>query len=353
MAGKSRTKIEYKASVNAEAKENSPSEELIILDGEQKKEKALPPSEMQWSVHDAGTVFSPCNETRSSVPPGVYKLEYSNQLGIYMRKNNQVLSDKLLRLPIPECNEIIDDVQQFWTSETKRKFVEYNTVYKRGIIVYGPPGNGKSYMMQIIISDLVKLGGVVLALDTVSCVENFVSFAQKFRKIEPTRPLIVIMEDIDNVIDAGSGVLSALMNILDGINQIDNVVYLATTNYPEKLQERIANRPSRFDRVYLVGAPNREVREFFIVNKLHKADVDKIDMTKWLDATDGLSLSHIKELIVSTIILDKKFDDVISHFESMKKPKNSRGSSSAVGFATNKVQASTAYGNTGNTGFVR
>lgn len=318
----------------------APTEEKIATKTEESsdKEKTPPPSEMQWSVHDSGTVFSPCNETRHKVPAGVYRLGYSQSLGIYMAKNNTILSDKLLRLPIKECNEIIDDVRDFWKEDTKAKFKEYNTVYKRGIIVYGPPGNGKSYMMQIIIDDLVKQNGVIITLDTVNCVEYFVSFAQKFRKIEPTRPLVVILEDIDNVIDAGTSVLSALMNILDGVNQIDNVVYLATTNYPEKLQERISNRPSRFDRVYLVDSPNREVREYFIRHKLHQADVDSLDMNKWLEATDGLSLSHIKELIVSVVILGKQFDDVIEHFESMKRPKNGRGTINNVGFLRPKKE---------------
>lgn len=340
---------------NARRNDEAPiSEEKVYEKTEEsKKDNEQKPSEMQWSVHDAGTMFSPCNETRSKVPAGVYRLGYSQHLGTYMSKNNTILSDKLLRLPIKECNEIIDDVKNFWEETTKHKFKEYNTVYKRGIIVYGPPGNGKSYMMQIIISDLVKQNGVVITLDTVNCVELFVGFAQKFRKIEPERPLVVILEDIDNVIDAGANVLSALMNILDGVNQIDNVVYLATTNYPEKLQERISNRPSRFDRVYLVDAPNREVREYFIRHKLHQKDVDELDMEKWLDATDGLSLSHIKELIVSVVILGKTFEEVIEHFEDMKRPKNGRGAIKNVGFlrpnnegqAVEKRQAGFASGN--------
>jgi len=249
-----------------------------------------------------------------------------------MRKNNIVLSDELLHLPIPECEEIINDIDSFWDLSTKIKYDMYKSVYKRGIIVYGPPGNGKSYMIQIIVSNLVSKGGVVIALDTVDSVGFFVGFAQSFRKIEPTRPLIVILEDIDNIIDAGTSILSALMNILDGINQIDNVVYIATTNYPEKLQERISNRPSRFDRIYLIDSPNREVRQFFIENKTMKKDLQGIDMNMWLDETEGLSLSHLKELIVSVFILNKEFKEIISHFSKMKQPKNSRHSAAQVGF---------------------
>lgn len=238
----------------------------------------------------------------------------------------------LIRLPIKECHEIIDDIKKFWT--IKDKFIEYDMVYKRGIIIYGPPGCGKSYLMQILIQDLVQIGGVMITIDTTDAIGYFIGFAQKFRQIEPNRPLVVIFEDIDNILEAGHSTLSALMNILDGVNQIDNVVYLATTNYPEKLQDRIANRPSRFDRVYHIDLPNAEVRRYYLENKLDEKDLKKIDLDMWVKKSEGLSISHIKELIVSVMIFGKEFDDVIRHFESMKKPKSGRGTIQPVGFGS-------------------
>ena len=142
----------------------------------------------------------------------------------------------------------------------------------------------------------------------------------------------MVIEDIDNIVTQGHGLLSALLNVLDGVNQIDNVVYLATTNYPEKLQERISNRPSRFDRMYEIGLPNDAVRKFFIENKIDPIDLPKIDINKWVKMTDGLTLSHIKEIIVSTQIFGKKIEEVCEHFGNMKRPKSSRSANSKLGF---------------------
>jgi len=201
---------------------------------------------VQWAEYGNG-IYAPSPKVTSKVPAGVYKLSWSQSLGTHLVKQKTVLSDELLDLPIKEIREIVSDIEQFWDPVTKAKFRKYDMTYKRGIIVWGPPGNGKSMMMQLVIKNLIRRDGVILTLDTVEAVQYFIGFANTFRRVEPERPLVVVLEDIDNVIEAGSSVLSALMNILDGVNQIDNVVYMATTNYPEISQMKRTRTSRQMD----------------------------------------------------------------------------------------------------------
>lgn len=289
---------------------------------------------MQWAVNENGA-YIPTFKTSKKVPPGVYEICSSPQLGYYLVQQKVVLSDNILELPIKEPKEILADIENFW--ELKDQFRKYKMVYKRGILMHGPPGCGKSYLIQTLTNKIVEKGGIVFTLNSESKVDMFTNFCQIFRQIEPDRALLVVIEDIDNIVSQGHGLLSALLNVLDGVNQIDNVVYLATTNYPERLQERIANRPSRFDRMYEIGLPDDETREFFIKAKLHPTDLEKIDMQKWVELTDGYTLSHIKEIIVSTMIFGKPIEDVCSHFETMKRPKSSRTHNKVgVGYGSGK-----------------
>jgi hypothetical protein len=69
-----------------------------------------------------------------------------------------------------------------------------------------------------------------------------------------------------------------LLNILDGIGQMENTIYLATTNYPEKLKERILNRPSRFDRRYKIEKPDSNIRKFYFEKKLRDEDLKNINL---------------------------------------------------------------------------
>jgi AAA+ superfamily predicted ATPase len=311
-----------------ETKEEKATETTEVTN-EQAVESALGYS--QWAVQMDGC-YRPTFNTVKLTPAGVYEINQDNN-GYYIQKQKVILSDNIMRLPMEQMNEIMGDLENFWNM--KDRFKKYNMVYKRGILLHGPPGNGKSYLMQNLINSIVEKNGVVFSLNGEGAVKLFTEFAQTFRAIEKERPLVVIIEDIDNIVTAGQGLLSALLNVLDGVNQIDNVVYLATTNYPERLQDRLSNRPSRFDRVYEIPHASDAVREYYIKHKLHESDLAQIDLKKWVKETDGLSLSHIKELIVSVMILGKKFEDTIQHFGEMKKPKSSRGATKSVGFGIN------------------
>lgn len=274
----------------------------------------------QWSLAGNGT-YIPCFETAEAAPAGVYQIRASDRHGLYMKKQKIVLTDNLLELPITESQEIISDIEKFW--EMRDGFRKYKMVYKRGILMHGPPGCGKSYLIQNIISKIVARDGICFTLQDSEDVGLYLDFIYMFRDVEPDRPIVVVIEDIDNVVQQSRSVLSGLLNVLDGVNQIDNVVYIATTNYPELLQERLANRPSRFDRKYEIKYPNAKVRAFFIKNKLHPEDLAKINLKEWVTKTKGLSLSHIKELVVSTMIFNKQLDEVLVHFENMNRPSSS------------------------------
>jgi SpoVK/Ycf46/Vps4 family AAA+-type ATPase len=124
-----------------------------------------------------------------------------------------------------------------------------------------------------------------------------------------------------------------ILNLLDGIKQIDNVVYIATTNHPEKLEDRITNRPSRFDRRYEIELPNTEVRTAYIENKLSEEDLKKINIEMWVKESDGFSLAHMRELVISVITMDNSFEDTIARLKGMKvKPKIKSNIPNSIGF---------------------
>jgi SpoVK/Ycf46/Vps4 family AAA+-type ATPase len=197
--------------------------------------------------------------------------------------------------------------------------------------MYGEPGCGKSGIIQLISQQIIKNDGIVINIKDEEDVERFTSFIGTFRKIEPKRPLIVLLEDIDSLAGEGRSQTARLLNILDGVKQIEGVVYIATTNYPEKLQERITNRPSRFDRRYKVELPNEEIRRAYINHKLSDDDLKNVDVDLWVTKTDGMSLSHLKEVVVSVIVMGRTFEETMDNLEGMKRAPSARGEGK-VGF---------------------
>jgi SpoVK/Ycf46/Vps4 family AAA+-type ATPase len=184
--------------------------------------------------------------------------------------------------------------------------------------------------MKHIINDLA---GLVINLKDDESVRGYIDLIPKLRQIEPERPLVVIIEDIDAIAGDSNYVTSQLLNLLDGVKQIENVVYIATTNYPEKLAERITNRPSRFDRRYYVAPPTKEVRMSYLKNKIGEGT--DVDFETWVKDTDGMSMSHLKELFISVFLLDNKYEDAIDHLRELKKsPRNKKQKTLGFGLGT-------------------
>jgi len=307
-------------------------ERVLDLEESESFERAHSENPTQWSVLK-NEEYAAAYPTISAIPSGLYEIAWNDAISAHTLKKQPIIVDELYELPSPELKSILDDIESFW--DRREIYKQYNFVHKRGILLYGDPGCGKSGIIQLCVKKLIDREGIIINLKEEDDVKAFSEFIPAIRKIEPHRPLIVILEDIDSLAGEDRYSTTKLLNILDGIKQIENVVYIATTNYPEKLQERITNRPSRFDRRYEVAMPSREIREAYINSKLNAADLERIEIKDWLDLTDGMSLSHLKELIISVIVLDKSFKESIQNLSDLKKkPKIS--SSSNVGFKTSK-----------------
>ena len=280
----------------------------------------------QWTVIGDGS-FTPSPSTVTKLEPGLYEVVWNNRVNDWGYMRQKINTDELFELPTEEIAEILNDIKSFWAKSDLYK--KYKLMHKRGILLYGDPGCGKSGIIQLCMKHIIEeLSGIVINLKDEESIKAYVESIAKLRQIEPDRPIIVIIEDIDAVAGENNYINSILLNILDGVKQIENVVYIATTNYPEKLAERITNRPSRFDRRYYIEPPSKEVRKAYLKNKC--GDL-KIDIDRWVKDTEGMSMSHIKELFVSVILLDVEYKDAIAHLQGMKKSPRNKNQAS-IGF---------------------
>jgi SpoVK/Ycf46/Vps4 family AAA+-type ATPase len=266
--------------------------------------------------------------TVENIPAGFYKFTRSQELGVGIVKTN-ISVDELFELPFKESDAIIKDIQKFWKS--KDKYKEYNYTHKRGILLYGKPGNGKTSIINLLTLELVnKYNGIIFSINTPDDLFDFKDFVPNIlRNIEPDRPIICTIEDIDSILsNYGHSTKSSFLNLLDGTSQVTNIVYIATTNYPEHLEENITNRPSRFDRRYEISLPDENVRRVYISKKVKEEDLKNIDVDMWVNETEGFSISHLKELIISVVIFGNDFNEsleIMREFLDSKYLKNKQG----------------------------
>jgi AAA+ superfamily predicted ATPase len=277
----------------------------------------------QWAVLPNDT-FTAIGSTVSHLPPAIYTLA-SDGSSIYFNKT-EVLTDDLIELDDSAAIRVIEGIERFWRS--KRKFDRFGILFKRGILMWGPAGSGKTATVNMLMKDLVDRGGMVVIVQSPPVA---IRGLHELRRIEPDRPIIVVLEDIEEMIcNYGE---HGLLGLLDGEHQVSNVVVLATTNYPELLGERIINRPSRFDEVILVDMPSAKARYRYLKHVL-KDTVPDMELRKWVAATDKFSIAHLRELIVATQCLDRPYEEVVDRLRRMKvKPNSEKRDKQYVGFA--------------------
>ena len=270
------------------------------------EEGTLKENARQWSkVSDA---YFPADMTVNSLPADQYAIEYSHNRGIYFAPKPINLDD-LLILPDSASEEIIDNIEQFWHRETL--FRELGFLWKRGVLLFGPAGSGKTSTLQLITKKVVDRGGIAVYVKEPKITAQGL---EMLRRIEPDRPVIVLVEDIDAIQQAYGE--ADMLALLDGDLQIDNVVFIATTNYPEKLDKRMVNRPSRFDIVRKIGMPTPEARAVYLQAR-NKRIANTDELAEWVAATDEFSIAHLKELIVSVEALDQGFDETVERLRLM------------------------------------
>lgn len=112
-----------------------------------------------------------------------------------------------------------------------------------------------------------------------------------------------------------------------GEQQTDNLVSVATTNYPDRLGARIVNRPSRFDDRIFVGMPSETARLAYLRKTTSNGSQMSDDaVQKWARETKGLSIAHLREMVAAVLCLDQDYDDVLGRLRSMnERPKEVNG----------------------------
>ena len=191
----------------------------------------------QWTTPD-GSHFFPAGKVVKKLPPGYYAVEQSMQ-GIYLKKK-AMQTENLLRFPDSNTDSVLSEIEKFWLLEDK--FRARDIPYKRGILMYGPPGSGKTCALKLVVQNLTEQQkGIVIDFPgTYVFKEGY----EMVRGIHKDMPMVILMEDIDSLLRRHNQ--SEVLNLLDGMYGIDKLIFLATTNHPESLGSRIMNRPSRF-----------------------------------------------------------------------------------------------------------
>jgi SpoVK/Ycf46/Vps4 family AAA+-type ATPase len=175
----------------------------------------------------------------------------------------------------------------------------YKKSLKGGLLLYGPPGCGKTFLARAIAGEL---GSKFLSIGLTDVVDMYIGESEKnlhrvFELARRSKPCVLFIDEIDALgrkrsLMRNSGernVVNQLLSEMDGVEADNEGVYvLAATNHPWDVDSAL-RRPGRFDRTVLVLPPDVPARAQILQSAMEDRPVNQLDYSKLADQAEDFS----------------------------------------------------------------
>jgi SpoVK/Ycf46/Vps4 family AAA+-type ATPase len=208
----------------------------------------------------------------------------------------------------------------------------------RGILLYGPPGVGKTMMAKALAKTLnvklIMLSGAEILYKGYEGAVNAVK--EVFNRARENKPAILLLDELDaiaprreNLKSEASKVVNQLLTEMDGIRSLKEVVVIGTTNRIEDIDPAL-KRPGRFDRIIYMPLPNKEEREDILQKYIGKEECKEVHCDKIAEMSEGYSgadlaaiareakLKVLREIIKGNVNRKLTYEDLVEALKIIK-----------------------------------
>ncbi|KAG8833848.1 hypothetical protein FRC17_009965 [Serendipita sp. 399] len=270
-----------------------------------------------WLLHEGGS--TPCYELLHAIGSWFQELHeeilvydqgfWQKDAGLYQEIQKAEWKDVILKDKFKRA--IQGDINDFFKNEAVYKELsipwkpKHLEVLKLTLSVYGPAGNGKTISLKAAMHETEH--PILYVRTLANWRGDEAAMADVFSMARRFSPCLLILEDLDSLINMRNQ--SFFLNQLDGLENNDGILLIGTTNHIERLDNSVANRPSRFDRKYLFDDPDVVERRLYCAYWQRKLKNNKkVSFPDTLadevaSTSDGFSFAYLKEAFVSTLIL--------------------------------------------------
>jgi ATPase family associated with various cellular activities (AAA) len=194
-------------------------------------------------------------------------------------------------------------------ADWSRELLEAGQHLKRGLLLHGPPGTGKTHTVRYLTG---RLTGSTVILLTGMSIQYIDQAAALARRLQPS---IVVLEDVDLVgmdrdfSEGSNPLLFSLLEAMDGVGADADVTFVLTTNRADVLEAALADRPGRVDLAVEIPRPDARCRERLLRLYARNVSIDA-DISQVVAGTEGVTASYIKELIRRTVLVSLRAGDM-------------------------------------------
>jgi len=242
-----------------------------------------------------------------TTPKGVIKIDRVTTLSI----STETSSDRKTRVTYEEVGGLRREIKAMreiveLPLKHPELFVRLGVEPHSGILLYGPPGCGKTLLAKVIASEsdanMYSINGPEIMNKYYG--ETEAKLRDIFKEAKDNSPSIIFIDEIDAIApkreeaygDVEKRVVAQLLALMDGLNDRGNVIVLGATNRPDSVDPAL-RRPGRFDREFEISVPNEDGRlEILEIHTRGMPISDDIDLKEISSELHGYTGADIKSL---------------------------------------------------------
>ena len=240
-------------------------------------------------------------------PKGVVKIDRTTNLSI----STETSIDRKVRVTYEEVGGLRREVKAMreiveLPLKHPELFVRLGIEPHSGILLYGPPGCGKTLLAKVMASEseanMFPINGPEIMNKYYG--ETEAKLRDIFKEAKDNSPSIIFIDEIDAIApkreeaygDVEKRVVAQLLALMDGLNDRGNVIVLGATNRPDSVDPAL-RRPGRFDREFEISVPNEDGRlEILEIHTRGMPISDDIDLKDLSSELHGYTGADIKSL---------------------------------------------------------
>lgn len=280
------------------------------------------------------------SDKKINITPGVFNV--TKRDGEITIEPTKFSSDKVLEEYVATA-AITKKIDNFF--QKLPVYERYQIFPKRGMLLHGKPGVGKSQSIAKISTTYANAGDTAVLLWSTSDFDSrhVKDLIKNLHYSTSVKKFILIAEDIGGgeYVGGKMAVKASLLSLLDNVESTFKIptMILATTNYPENLLEALTNRPQRFDDVMEIKPPDGNSRAALV--KFFAKDVtvsDEFTNSISQQKYDGLTVAHLKEIVIRSALYDLSLQDSLDqvHKQSEKAKRDFKAQGGTIGFGQNR-----------------